>query len=41
VDPGFAEGVNVVAGKVTNKAVAESFGLAYSPLESFDRTQSA
>ena len=40
-DPGLAEGVNVVAGKVTNKAVAETFGLPYSPLESLDRTRSA
>jgi alanine dehydrogenase len=32
-DPGLAQGVNVVAGKITNKAVADSFELPYSPLE--------
>ncbi len=32
-DPGLAEGVTVVAGEVTNQAVAETFGLAYRPLE--------
>jgi alanine dehydrogenase len=26
-DPGFAEGINVVGGRVTHKAVAESLGL--------------
>jgi alanine dehydrogenase len=30
--PGVAEGVNIDAGKVTNRAVAETFGLPYSPL---------
>jgi len=30
-DPGFAEGVNIQGGKVTNKAIAETFGLPYSP----------
>jgi alanine dehydrogenase len=29
--PGFAEGVNVVAGRVTNQAVADTFGLPFSP----------
>ena len=28
-------GVNVVAGKVTFKGVAEAFGLEYTPIESF------
>ncbi len=32
-DPGLAEGVNVVAGKITNKAVADSFALPHSPLQ--------
>jgi len=32
-DPGLAEGVNVVAGKITNEAVADSFGAPYHPLE--------
>lgn len=32
-DPGLAEGVNVVDGKVTFKAVAEAFNLPYTPLE--------
>lgn len=31
-DPGLAEGVNIVDGKITFKAVAEAFGLAYTPL---------
>lgn len=31
-DPGLAEGVNIVDGKVTYKAVAEAFDLPYSPL---------
>lgn len=31
-DPGLAEGVNVVDGKVTFKAVAEAFDLPYTPL---------
>lgn len=31
-DPGLAEGVNVVDGKITFKAVAEAFGLEYTPL---------
>jgi alanine dehydrogenase len=33
-DPGIAEGVNIVQGRVTNQAVAATFGLPYSPLES-------
>jgi len=32
-DPGLAEGVNVVAGKITNKAVADSFGLPHCALQ--------
>ena len=31
-DAGLAEGVNMVAGKITFKAVAEAFGLPYTPL---------
>lgn len=31
-DPGLANGVNVVDGKITFKAVAEAFGLEYTPL---------
>ncbi len=30
-DPGLAEGLNVERGKVTNKAVAEAFGMDYVP----------
>jgi alanine dehydrogenase len=30
-DPGLGDGINVEAGKVTNKAVAEAFGLQYAP----------
>jgi alanine dehydrogenase len=30
--PGFAEGVNVAQGRVTNQAVAATFGLQYTPL---------
>lgn len=32
-NPGLAQGVNVVEGKITFKAVAEAFGLEYTPLE--------
>lgn len=32
-DPGLAEGVNVVDGKITFKAVAEAFDMEYTPLE--------
>lgn len=32
-DHGLEEGVNVVDGKITYKAVAEAFGLEYTPLE--------
>ena len=32
-DPGLAEGVNVVDGKIVYKAVAEAFGLPYASLE--------
>lgn len=32
-DPGLAEGVNVVDGKIVYKAVAEAFDVAYTPLE--------
>jgi alanine dehydrogenase len=31
-DAGLAEGVNVVDGKITFKAVAEAFDLEYTPL---------
>jgi alanine dehydrogenase len=31
-DPGVAEGVNIDRGRVTNRAVAATFGLPYSPL---------
>jgi alanine dehydrogenase len=31
-DPGVAEGVNIDRGRVTNRAVAATFGLEYSPL---------
>ena len=31
-DPGLAEGVNVVDGKITYKAVADAFDLEYTPL---------
>ena len=31
-DPGLAEGVNIVDGKITFKAVAEAFDLPYTPL---------
>lgn len=31
-DPGLADGVNMVAGKITCRAVAEAFGLEYTPL---------
>ena len=30
-DPGLAAGVNIEEGKVTNKAVAEAFGLDFTP----------
>lgn len=32
-DPGLANGVNMVDGKITFRAVAEAFGLEYTPLE--------
>ena len=32
-DPGLANGVNMGDGKITFKAVAEAFGLEYTPLE--------
>jgi alanine dehydrogenase len=32
-DAGLADGVNVVDGKITFKAVAEAFDLPYTPLE--------
>lgn len=32
-DPGLAEGVNMVDGKITFKAVAEAFDMAYTPLK--------
>jgi alanine dehydrogenase len=33
-DPGFAEGISLVAGRVTNSAVAESLHLQHQPLKS-------
>ncbi len=33
-EPGLAHGVNMVSGKVTNQAVAETFGMKYVPLAS-------
>ena len=32
-DPGVAEGVNITAGRVTNLAVAQTFGLPFHPLD--------
>ncbi len=32
-DPGVAEGVNIDQGRVTNQAVASTFGLPFHPLE--------
>ena len=32
-DPALREGLNVVEGKVTYKAVADVFGLPYEPVE--------
>ena len=32
-DPGLRPGVNVAAGKVTHKAVAEGVGMDYVPVE--------
>ncbi len=32
-DPGVAEGVNIDRGRITNKAVAATFGLPFSPLD--------
>jgi alanine dehydrogenase len=32
-DPHFRDGLNVAAGKVTHRAVAEALGLAYAPAE--------
>lgn len=34
-DAGFAEGLNVINGKVTYKAVAEAFNLEYTPVSEF------
>jgi alanine dehydrogenase len=33
-DPGFGEGINMVAGRVTNAAVAESLHMKHQPLRS-------
>jgi alanine dehydrogenase len=33
VDPGIAEGVNIDRGRVTNRAVASTFGLPFHPLD--------
>ena len=30
-DPGLAQGINMVGGKITNKPVAEAFDLPYTP----------
>ncbi len=32
-DPGIARGVNIQSGRITNRAVAETFGMEYQPLE--------
>lgn len=32
-DPGLALGINILRGKITNRAVAEAFGLPYTPYE--------
>jgi alanine dehydrogenase len=32
-DPGFANAVNMIDGRLTNKAVAETFGIPFSPYE--------
>jgi alanine dehydrogenase len=32
-NPALAKGINLVEGKITYKAVAEAFGLPYTPLE--------
>jgi alanine dehydrogenase len=32
-DPGLAEGINLVGGRVTNPAVAESLHMPYKPLK--------
>jgi len=32
-DPGLGRGINIEAGRVTNRAVAETFGMEYQPLE--------
>jgi len=33
-NPGLAKGANIVDGKVTNKGVADAFGLEYTSLDS-------
>ena len=40
-DPGLADGVNIVDGKITFKAVAEAFDLPYTPLEQYRLIQKA
>jgi alanine dehydrogenase len=40
-DPGVAEGVNIDRGRVTNRAVAATFGLPYSPLDARPHTSAA
>jgi alanine dehydrogenase len=40
-DPGFAEGINLVAGRVTNSAVAESFHMQSQPIRSNARRATA
>jgi len=32
-DPGFAEGINLVSGRVTNHAVADSLHMSLQPLK--------
>jgi alanine dehydrogenase len=40
-NPGVADGVNVDRGKVTNRAVAETFGLRFEPLDTRAETTAA
>jgi alanine dehydrogenase len=37
-DPGFAEGINLVGGRVTNSAVAESFHMKAQPIRNGTKT---
>jgi alanine dehydrogenase len=36
VNPTLAQGINIRRGKVTNRAVAETFGLEYTALSGFN-----